>query len=146
MELPMLSASQCDHTQKAGESKALLVASGPFWAAMIAFLSVSEDHEDYTQDSRCILPWGCQCICQVLLGISPAGSGWPAVWSTANQSKQTSFSVALSTVVNLQPQDAKQLESEDKSKGDGDITISWQKRNNYMMDVSFYVFFIGNYQ
>lgn len=56
MELPMLSASQCDHTQKAGESNALLVASGPFLAAMIAFQSVSEDHEDYTQDSRCILP------------------------------------------------------------------------------------------
>lgn len=52
----MLSANQCDHTQKAGEFNALLVASGPFWAAMIAFLSVSEDHEDYTQDSRCILP------------------------------------------------------------------------------------------
>lgn len=101
MELHTLSASQRDHTQKAGESEALLVASGPFLAAMIAFLSASEDHEDYTQDSRCILPWECQCICQLLLGISPAGGGWPAVWSIANLSKQTSFSVALSTVVEL---------------------------------------------
>lgn len=36
-----LSASQCTHTQKAGESNALWVASGPFLAAMIAFQFLS---------------------------------------------------------------------------------------------------------
>lgn len=82
MELPMLSASQCDHTQKAGESNALLVASEPFWAAMIAcqFLRTMKiTHrtpdafclEDVSVSAKCCLGFHQLAVVDQLSGAQP---------------------------------------------------------------------------